>query len=425
MKTQTQPIDHASFAVWLAAIGLVCGDVAAQDPASESADQIAALRSARDALVEAGDFTAARGPAEEVVATLEQTPEGPTPNDVLYVARIQAEFGEIDAAEMSYLRAADMLEVSGGEYATALISVYRALGRAYINARRFPEALAVLEQAQHISQRNEGLFNVEQSAIIDDLTMAHLGAGNTVEARSLQLQRLDNAVRRFGADDPRVIPFHAHLGDYYDQSRLRSSAREEYQTVLTLQEKEWGTDDPRLLATLRRLLQIDLLLGRGDEAKERLSQLLEQSPEADAVERILSLAVLGDWATVRDMPEQAREYYVAAYRLLEQNPRDELSALFDEPRMIDFIPPLSPFDRGARTRPYAWGSITLEFDLSATGRAFDVRTITATPPDLMDDEYVRRLRETHFRPKLVDGLPVDSGGLQFEHYFRFYVRKDD
>src|SRR3970282_1387908 len=155
-----------------------------------------------------------------------------------------------------------MSEASGGDYSPALIAPYHALGRTYINGRRFPEAVAVLEQAQHISQRSAGLFNSEKSDIIEDMTMAHLGVGNTMEARSLQLQRLDNAVRRFGADDPRVIPFHNHLGDYYDRSRLRLSAREQYAKVLSIQEQQAGVDDSSLLPTVRKLMQIDLLLGR-------------------------------------------------------------------------------------------------------------------------------------------------------------------
>ena len=64
-----------------------------------------------------------------------------------------------------------------------------------------------------MSQRNLGLFNVEQAPLIDDITTAYLGIGDTVEARRMQLERLDNAVRRFGADDPRVIPFRYQLAD--------------------------------------------------------------------------------------------------------------------------------------------------------------------------------------------------------------------
>jgi hypothetical protein len=257
------------------------------------------------------------------------------------------------------------------------------------------------------------------------MTMAHLGMGNTMEARSLQLQRLDNAVRRFGADDPRVIPFHSHLGDYYDRSRLRLSAREQYAKVLSLQEQQSGVDDPTLLPTVRKLMQIDLLLGRSEETKARLDTLLA-NPEIDATERALSLAVLGDWAIVQEDPALARQYYLDAYLTLERQNPTQAEQLFAKPTMIDFIPPLSPVDRGARSRrPYAWGSIVLEFDVSAAGRASEVRTVSANPPDLLDSAYSRRIREAHFRPKLVAGEPAPTSDVQLTHYVRLYVRDDD
>jgi tetratricopeptide (TPR) repeat protein len=395
------------------------GEVPSEIDAAPSVD---VLRSARDALVAAADFAAARDSAEQIVVTLDGTDEGAATNDVLYLARIQAELGELDAAEVSYLRAIQMIEASGGEYSPALIAPYQSLGRTYINGRRFAEAITVLEQARHISQRNAGLFNVEQSAIIDDITMAHLGTGNTVEARNLQLQRLDNAVRRFGAGDPRVAPFHDHLGDYFDQSRLRTSAREQYVKALELQEAAIGAEGPQLLPALRKLVQIDMLLGDGPEARDRLASLLARSLDVEPVEQALSLAVLGDWAITQEDPVLAREYYLRAYAAAVRSGQAE--QLFAEPVMIDFVPPLSSVDRGTRSRPYAWGSITVQFNLSADGRAFDVEVRAADPPGGMESAYSRRIRETHFRPRLEGGHPVPTDGVRFTHYFRHYVVED-
>ena len=418
---------RAPTVAWLACMAAGAWAAAtAQEPTLPADDaDVSVLRSARDALVDAADFSAARDPAERVVEFEDEHAAGAAANDVLHLARIQAELQEFDAAETNYLRAIAMLETEGGEYSPALIAPYQALGRTYINSRRFGEAIAVLEQAQHISQRNTGLFNVEQSELIDDMTVAQLGLGNTIEARSLQLQRLDNAVRRFGADDPRVIPYHSHLGDYYDRSRLRASAREQYATVLEIQEAEFGGEDPRLLSTLRKLVQIDLLLGRGEEAKLRLAEFLERDTPAAPVERALSLAVLGDWAIVQEDIALAREYYQQAFLALARDDRAEAERFFAAPEMIDFVPPLSPVDRGTRSRPYTWGSIVLEFDLSADGRASDVLTVEANPPQIMDSAYNRRIRETHFRPRLVGGEPVPTADVRFTHYFRFYVREDE
>jgi tetratricopeptide (TPR) repeat protein len=377
------------------------------------------LRTARDALVTAEDYTGARGPAEQVIAALNRSGGEPTVVDILQLSRIQSELTEFDAAETAYLRAIQMVELMSGEYSPDLIGPYQSLGRNYISGRKFAEAILALEQAQHISQRNAGLFNVEQSEIIDDMTMAHLGTGNTIEARSLQLQRLDNAVRRFGVDDPRVAPFHTHLGDYFDSSRLRTSARTQYAKALEIQEAQFGSDDPRLLPELRKLVEIDMLLGDGPDARDRLAALLIRSAETDPLERALSFAVLGDWAIVEGNAALALEYYMQAHSAAKGTA--EADRLFAEPVMIDFIPPLTSVDRGARSRPYTWGSITLEFELSADGRAHDVRTVAISPADAADSAYVRRIRETHFRPRLEEGRLAATSSVRFIHYFRHYV----
>jgi tetratricopeptide (TPR) repeat protein len=381
------------------------------------------LRAARDALTAAADYSGARTPADQVVTALEATPEGPSSDDLMRLARIQSELSEFDEAERNYLRAIAMLE-TGGETEPTLIGPYQALGRSYIKARRFPEAIAVLDQARDLSRRNTGLFNVDQSVLIDDLTTANLGLGNTVEARELQVERLDNAVRQFGAGDPRVVPYHAHLGDYLNESRLRVSAREQYAQALAIQEASFGTEDARLLATLRKLAQIDLLLGRDAGARDRLVAVLERNPAADAVERALSLAVLGDCASVAEDTARARQYYVDAFAAAKSGGADA-ERLFATPEMIDFIPPLSPVDRGSRSRPYFYGSIVLEFDISVEGRAENVRSVSADPPGVMDSDYVRRIRETHFRPRLAAGEPARATNVRFTHYFRLYAAKED
>jgi tetratricopeptide (TPR) repeat protein len=408
-----------------AAVGTATSSLSQEQGAlPEQPVDVAVLRAARDALAAAADFTGARNPAEQVVTTLDSTAEGPSTEDVLLLARIQSELREFDAAERNYLRAIAMLE---DENATSpsLIGPYQALGRSYISARRFPEAIAVLDQARDLSRRSAGLFNVEQSALIDDLTAANLGLGNTAAARNLQLERLDIAVKQFGAGDPRVVPFHDHLGDYLNDSRLRGGAREQYAQALAIQEASFGASDARLLATLRKLVQIDLLLGRDAGARERLAEVLGRNPEADAVERARSLAALGDCASVAEDLPLARRYYIDAFAAAEKNSRAEAERMFAAPEMIDFIPPLSPVDRGTRSRPYFYGSIVLEFDLTPDGRAANVQSVAAEPPGLMESDYVRRIRETHFRPQLVAGVPAGATNVRFTHYFRVYAAKEN
>jgi hypothetical protein len=94
--------------------------------------------------------------------------------------------------------------------------------------------------------------------------------------------------------------------------------------------------------------------------------------------------------------------------------------------MLDFVAPLSSVDRNQRSRPYVWADIVLEFDVSAEGRPADVRVANRDPQtSALQSPYVRRMRETTFRPRLVDGEPVATTNVRSTHYVRRYVSKDE
>jgi hypothetical protein len=208
---------------------------------------------------------------------------------------------------------------------------------------------------------------------------------------------------------------------------MQISAREQYEEVLKSQETQLGVAHPGLLGPLRQLVKVDLMVAQGeeDEAYTRLVSILDQNPDVDAVERGLSLVVLGDWATVGGDPLAARDYYKQAWDALRSKPDVDAAAFFAQPVMIDFIAPLSAVDRGAQSKPYSWGSIVFEFDLSAEGRPINVQTLgNQNPASTLVTRYTRRLRETHFRPRIVEGEPVAVNDVQFTHYFRFYVNEE-
>jgi tetratricopeptide (TPR) repeat protein len=418
--------------IWLGALGAA----AAQDPATleeleippeaaeaSTSDYVQSLRNARDGLMSAGDFDAALSPAQLVIAELEGGGDQDLAADHIMLATILAELGRFDDAELLFLDTiAEMGEAEGG-FSPALIRPMHLLGRTYIRSRRFSQAVTVLGEARHISQRNEGLFNVEQSTLIDDMTTAYLGTGDTAAARDLQVERLTNAERRFGAGDPRTVPFHNSLADYYSRSRMHGSAREQYTANLEIARSQ--ADPLAAMEPLRRIASIDMLTGDRHEAIEELAELVAAHPEADAYERGLSLAVLGDRAIVDDEPRDARALYEDAWAAIAASGRADPAELFADPAIIRFIPPLTPVDRGRRSLAYSWGQVELEFTVDDEGRVSEITSVGASPEGLMERAYVERLQQAFFRPQLQDGRPVTAENVRLTHYFRYYVEEED
>ena len=400
----------------------------AQQIGAQTDDPEAHLRSlalARDAQIVVEDFSGALTSAEDLVSALEDTGDKRLAGHIVQLARVQAELGELVKAEENYLKGLELLEEQDGELALNLVVPYQGLARSYMYGDRYEEAITVLEHAQDLNQRNLGLFNLEQTELLDDMTVAYLSLGDTLEAQRIQRERLRIAVRRFGAENPETIPFLNHLGQYYEYSRMRGQAREQYQQILEVQEANPDLNDTSLLFVLRKLTLIDLARNEPSSAKIRLAEILGHNVDIPPMERARSLTVLGDWEMGHKRTETALEYYRDGWRVMESGPSLDPGNFYGEPTPISFIAPLGPVDMRRRQDSYAWGIITLSFTVSAEGRASDVQVISSEPAGLMDARYIGRVRETYFRPRLLSGEPTLTNNVQLSHQFRYFFSQNE
>ena len=356
----------------------------------------------------------------EPVATPAYSANDEEAQALIELGAVQTELAEFDSAERSYLDGIERLIDAYGELAPILIDPYRGLARVYLRDGRHAEAVTVLEHAQHITDRNFGLFSTEQSVILNELSRTYEDAGDTRSAQEIQQERLAIGRRRHGQDDLDVIPYHYDLAAYYELSRMRAKAREQYEAVIEIQESHFDRYSAELLKPLRGLIRIDMLSGNSSPARRRLEDILELGTDISALERAQSLAVLGDWALSYGQLETGLSRYRDAYANLATDDAATAAALFASPALINFIPPPSPVDRTKGINAYAWGTVSAVFEITADGRARNVEIVSATPPGLMDARYRRRLMESYFRPRLVAGEPAATRQVRFTHDFRYF-----
>jgi tetratricopeptide (TPR) repeat protein len=382
---------------------------------------------ARGALIIALTFAAAIAAQEAVVpapntaTAVEQRLAG---ENLIAEAALQAELDEFDAAEATYLEGIELLTSADGEFAPLLIDAYRGLASVFAARGDYAEAVTVLEQAQHISHRNFGLFNLDQTELLEDLSTVYDEAGDTREAQETQREILNVAVRHFGSEQLGVIPYHYGLAEYYDRARMRARAREQYEIVLDILAEDPQAQPGDALKPLRELLRIDTITGENSPARKRLIDVLAANSGVAALERAEALAALGDAALVDGDAEIGVQYYRDAYLALAAHDSAAADGYFASPRIINFVPPPGPVDFGRRARrPYAWGSITARFALSPGGRASQIEIVNSDPPGLMDSGYARRLAEAVFRPRIAAGTPVATPRLRYTHTFRYFVEE--
>jgi tetratricopeptide (TPR) repeat protein len=399
---------------------LACG---AQQPTPDDLNDVIV---SRDSYRDSGDLAAAQAAALDVVSRVEAEHGAKAQQLVeplLALARINRDLGNATEAESNFRRVIAISRSQQGKNSPDLIVPYQELARTFMDAQRFGDALTTLEQARSISRRNFGLFNMGQTQLFDDMTRAYLGRNDTAKAQQMQEEKITLAVRNFGAEDARVAPYREELADYYQRSRLKVAAREEFRKALRIYSELTPPDTPGELRTLREILRLNFVLLGDEDEHVRIAQLLTDN-RISPLERARTLAVLGDFYAVRVADQnQAQRYWADAFRVGETLAPEEAAELeFSKPRMLDFVPPLNQVDqRTSRRKRFAWGTLTAQFGVSADGRAVDVQINMDPPVPRLAERYQDRLAATRFRPRIAGGEPVATARVRLTHAYRYFV----
>ena len=149
--------------------------------------------------------------AQNIPTVVPESPSFKSASESLFEsARLQTELNELSDAQDNYLAGIELLVQESGEYSPSLIQPYIELARTFSLNGETVEAITILEQAQHISQRNFGLLNMDQISLLDDMSSAYLLMGDTIQSENIQQERLALALRRYGEDDPQAVSY-THL----------------------------------------------------------------------------------------------------------------------------------------------------------------------------------------------------------------------
>ncbi|HSG64331.1 MAG TPA: energy transducer TonB, partial [Gammaproteobacteria bacterium] len=178
-----------------------------------------------------------------------------------------------------------------------------------------------------------------------------------------------------------------------------------------------GLDSPELVEPLREIGNSyraqKLAEGRGISALKRALEIAEANREQDPLALARVLRDVGDWYTAFSRIGATGEEYQRAWQILGEVENGEAlrADWFAEP---DYVLREYPSNRGlaeAGDPNAVEGYVRIVFDVDEAGDPLNIMVLESEPPDFKDSTMVRAIRQSRFRPRVVDGEVVYSSGL--------------
>jgi tetratricopeptide (TPR) repeat protein len=365
------------------------------------------------------------------------------------------------AAEVTYSEALRIVEENAGSMSSSLLDPLQGLGYTLAGSEQYDRAVPYLDRALLISHRNYGLFDLGQQPILRTLAKSLTMTGRQPEAerQMLYLQRVGE--RAYGRRDPRIVPIMLTVGDWYAENGEFMPARGIYRDAIDIVERKLGPNDPALVAPLRHLAEsytqelrystVGLPTDRsrpptdadgssnefkslnpryidsdGEKALERALKILGSQPNASHRTLIETLVQTGDWFQVKAQPDKALTYYRRAAALATPGQGDADSE--SEPALLSFpvrvyYPAPTIVSRNATLPPDQADEkyVQVEFTVTHEGDVANAKVVDQNGTARQASEFLQAIRGSRFRPKFVNGEPVETPGVTSREVFK--VRK--
>lgn len=353
-------------------------------------------------------------------------------------------------------------EALTGPYSPELLATLNELGAAHFGRGDYRDAGLVWGRAIHLLRINEGLESPAQITLLQQAGEASLASGRLAEADARQRQAYALARKHFDPAGPEMqqaagryadwlrnaylagidreryrrlvamFDLHDELGAAVDASRgpdslghlpyLRGRLVAAYLLSLYPGESVGRTSDAGLAAgegklALIRFLELKREVFReGERTAQRIQAILSAHVQSSPREHAEATLTLADWYQWHRRYAQSLPLYRQAWALAGDEALAWRARVFGEPVEL---PPGIVFQPGnLRSAEGEDTMLALRLDVSRQGRVESIAWMPEAPvPEPLIETRARALlSELRLRPRLADGEPVDTPGL--ERYYR-------
>jgi tetratricopeptide (TPR) repeat protein len=422
----------------------------APEPIDSDASQRDRLATAFDRFQEfreAGMLDEAENAAKRAVE-LSLEVSGPTSNDtakaLTNLATVQYDTKQFDFAKQNFQSAIDIYKETEDQLSARLINPLRGLGAAQLESGRPDQAMETYRQAVHISHVNEGPHNLDQLPILEALAETHLRLGEPDEAKNAQDMVYALNLRHLDGNTMNLVPPLMRRAAWQRRTGYVLDERATLRRVIRIIEDKKGDDDIALIEPLTKMAEsyfyVDFnepssvqaaTIASGEIYFKRAIRIAEESPDSNWKVLANTMLALGDYYNFRSDQSRARRAYKDVWDLLSEDPErlplrhnllEQVQVLNEDP-IPQYIGDATLKDRQQAEKEIREGSVIAKYDVSSRGRMSSLSIVDVSPPVFQDmkDVVIREMRDRIYRPRLVDGEPVDTENQIVTHQF-FYLQ---
>lgn len=354
----------------------------------------------------------------------------------------------------AYREAVRRAEKEFGAYDPALAEQLLGLGQELQRQQRHEEAVTVFKRGVHIARINDGLYSRQQIPLLRGQIASHIALGQLSEADERQHNLYRVQIRSFGAGEQRAQALMQQAGWQLDayQAGLGGAGFNRlmnmwdlYRLALTDMAARDGETSPMLLEPLYGMLRAQYLIAsyrmdtasssagpgsendylnrqdynrfnaykarsfeKGSAVIRAIYEIEQQQPQPDPVASARITAQLGDWYLLHEEHEMAEDAYREALGELVEldDAQQHAAAIFGEPTALPSLEGVRPLPESV---PVEAANVLLEFSVTRRGRVVNLERVDDTEGNSGKvNRLMRQLRKTPFRPRFVDGEPVDT-----------------
>lgn len=346
------------------------------------------------------------------------------------LATAQRKNGRFDVAIQNYSAAIDLIETDSDRLDKRLVDPLWGLSRTYVDADEVDMALTAYQRTLHIKQINSGLYNVEQSQLLLEMSEIWFNRGKYSKADALQQANVNLAKHNYPGDNLRKLPAMYTRASQLTQSGENLKAQRLYREILRLVKSAEGSKSLTLLPVLLKLSDESLyemsnikfsIQHRVLQYLRRAVRITDKNEDATNLQKADAHLAMGDFVAlnVGDRTGALRSYRKAwdflsgAEGLLTE--RDKR---FAEPHALNDVPSyLTDTFWGLKKNPGDSdknGLVVVTYDVTEKGKIDNMQVAESSPAGYKDYAVIRHLRNILFRPSFVERNPTATINRRYE-----------